>query len=187
MDDDTPIPVLHTEQIHGCLRALGAPEPEGMPRAVALGVLLMWVEASAAGADRLDQEQMYEGYMLSLHSALRLPDDCPETEAEPCPAAMPWLSLLRSRITRTLLDLDTARPFEDAAGPIPAPAVHHLLAAAEAALTITVEPPDPTQSHPDQAARTARDRLRTLATELETARQQTEAAREVLREMGIEP
>ncbi|GGR72006.1 hypothetical protein GCM10010252_08110 [Streptomyces aureoverticillatus] len=49
-----------------------------------------------------------------------------------------------------------------------------------------MEPPDGSQSL-DEAARAARDRLRALVTELETARQQTEAAREVLREMGIEP
>jgi hypothetical protein len=183
MEDGTPVPVLHTEQIHGCLRALGAPEPERLPRAVALGMLLMLVEASAASADRFDQEQMYEGYTQGLHSALGLPDDCPDTD---CPAAMPWLWLMRSRITRTLLDMDAARPFEDAAGPVPIPSAHHLLAAAEVALTITVEPPDPSQPL-DQAVRTARDRLRTLVTELENARQQTEAAREVLREMGIEP
>ncbi|MFJ9381606.1 hypothetical protein [Streptomyces sp. NPDC101455] len=139
-----------------------------------------------SSADRFDQEQMYEGYTQSLHSALGLPDDCPDTEAEPCPAATPWPWLMRSRITRTLLDMDAARPFEDAAGPVPIPSAHHLLAAAEVALTITVEPPDPSQPL-DQAARTARDRLRTLVTELENARQQTESAREVLREMGIEP
>lgn len=65
MEDGVPVPVLHTEQIHGCLQALGAPEPEGLPRAVALGMLLMLVEASAASADRFDQEQMYEGYTQS--------------------------------------------------------------------------------------------------------------------------
>ncbi|WP_406124321.1 hypothetical protein [Streptomyces sp. NBC_00989] len=164
MEDGTPVPVLHTDQIHGCLRALGAPEPEGLPRAVALEMLLMLVEALAAIADRFDQEQVYEGYTQSLHSALGLPDDCPDMEAEPCPAAMPWLWLMRSRITRTLLDMDSAPLFEDAAGPVPIPSAHHLLAAAEVVLTITVEPPDPSQPL-DQAARTARDRLRSLVTD----------------------
>ncbi|MGW0536574.1 hypothetical protein [Streptomyces sp. NPDC003032] len=57
MEDNARTPVLRTEQIHGCLRALGPPEPELLPWAAALGALPLWVKASAPGADRLDQQQ----------------------------------------------------------------------------------------------------------------------------------
>jgi hypothetical protein len=81
--------------------------------------------------------------------------------------------------------MDAVRPAEDAERPVPVPLVHHLLAAAEAALGFAAEPPGMSQSL-EQAAHAARDRLRTLVTELETARQQTSTARAVLREMGME-
>jgi len=181
--EDSVPPVLRTEQIHACLRALGMPEPEGLPRAAALGVLLMWAEGSAAGADRLDQEELREGYMLGLHAALGLPADCRNTPDRPCPATAPWMSLLRSRVTRTLLDMDAVRPAEDASGPLPTPPVHHLLAAAEAALDIDVDAVEGEELTADAI----RGRLRAVATEVETARQRIEAARQALREIGIEP
>jgi len=180
--EDSVPPVLRTEQIHGCLRALGMPEPEGLPRAAALGVLLMWAEGSAAGADRLDQEELREGYMLGLHAALGLPADCRDTPDRPCPATAPWTALLRSRVTRTVLDMDAVRPAEDASGPVPTPPVHHLLVAAEAALSIEVD-----DGGEELTVVATRERLRAVATELETAHRQIEAARQALREIGIEP
>lgn len=180
-EDGVP-PVLRTDQIYGCLRALGMPEPEVMPRAAALGVLLMWAESSAAGADRLDQEALREGYMLSLHGALKLPADCQDTPDQPCPATAPWMSLLRSRVTRTLLDMDATRPAEDASGPVPAPPAHHLLLAAKIALDIEVD-----DGSEELTVVAARERLRAVATALETAHQQIETAREALRGIGMEP
>ncbi|WP_198359418.1 hypothetical protein [Streptomyces fildesensis] len=172
---------MSTAQIHACLRTIGVelPVPDPMPRAVALGMLLYCVESAATiDTDRLDLEAVREGYVAGISNTLRADGDGPEA------LGGVWSRLLQARVNRTLTDLAATQTDDDGDGYTVAPAVNHLLDAAQALLSTSNPPAD---LPPHQQLHGVRNALRTARREVQAARQQIEDGRKVLRSLGLEP
>ncbi|MEV5982881.1 hypothetical protein [Streptomyces sp. NPDC052114] len=179
---------MSTEQIRAALRALGLPEPEVLPRATGLGALLFWAESSAAAADRVEVEEIREAFVLAMDAALGVDPTSPEAQAEEVPSSMLWPYLLRSRITRTLMDVDATRLDSDDGGAVPPSALQHMLTAAQAMLTVaTPGMPSASLEQLRERLHAAREALRTADAELKAAGRAVTAARRHLRDLGIDP
>ncbi|MDJ0347155.1 hypothetical protein QMK19_38950 [Streptomyces sp. H10-C2] len=179
MSDD---PLLSTAQLHACLRTIGVelPVPDPMPRAVALGMLLYCVEGAATiDTDRLDLEAVREGYLAGIRNTLHADGD-----ENPNALSGVWSRLLQARVNRTLTDLTATQTDDDGQGYTVAPAVNHLLDAAQTLLSTSNPPP---HIPPQQQLHNVRNALRTARREVQAARQQIEDGRKVLRSLGLEP
>ncbi|MFJ7209772.1 hypothetical protein ACIQWR_40365 [Streptomyces sp. NPDC098789] len=151
-----------------------------MPRSIALGVLLVLVEMTAAAdTDRVDLEEVRHGYLSYLTGALRVAGVRPDDEEDALRHV--WTQLLAARVNRSLTDL-SATNSDDMAG-VP-PAVHHALSAAQTLLSSSAQPPG---QDPESELMDMRAALRHARTELQTSLQRVEDAQALLRDLGIAP
>ncbi|KOU43186.1 hypothetical protein [Streptomyces sp. WM6378] len=163
------------------------PEPEVLPRAAALGVLLFWAESSAAAADRVEVEEMREAFVLAMDATLGVDPFSDEAAAETVPSSVLWPYLLRSRITRTLVDVDATRLDDAADGVLPATVLQHMLTGAQTILTMAApDTGEPSREQMGEKLHAVRDVLRTVDGELKAAQRRVNAARRQLRNLGVD-